>query len=149
MALVLKEYANDEIDVLRVLKMLLMHDLVEIDAGDTFLYSGKRQNVKKSETEAAKRIFGILPEEQKNEYLELWKEFEEKETKDARFAAVLDRLEPILQNYITHGKTWQEFNIKLEQVVNANKHIKNGSVTLWDYVENILKESVEKGFLKE
>jgi len=148
MAFILSEFSNEKIDISKVIKMLLIHDIPEIYAGDTFLYSPDRSaKSEEKEKEAACKIFGMLPEDQKNELLGLWVEFEKKETKEAKFAAVLDRLEPLMQNYLTKGMTWKEFNIKFDQVINANKHIEKGSLKLWEYAKSIINESVEKGYL--
>ena len=106
MAMLLKEYSNFPIDIERVIKMLLIHDIVEIDAGDTFLYSKDRNNVLEKEFKAAERIFGLLPAEQSQELISIWKEFEVRESNEAKFAAVFDRLEPLLQNYLTQGFAW-------------------------------------------
>ncbi len=148
MAMILSEYANDKIDVSKVIKMVLIHDIVEIDAGDVYLYHPDRENAKEKELKAAKRIFSILPEDQKNDYMSIWLEFEERKTAEAKFAAVLDRLEPFLQNYMTKGTTWKEFDIGLNQVLKANSHISSGSEELWAYIKEMLDECVEKKYLK-
>ena len=110
MAILLSEYVEDEkLDLLRVIKMLIIHDLVEIDAGDTFCYDEKAKEDKaQREEKAAERLFNILPSDQAEEIMDLWKEFEEKETLEARFAACMDRLQPLILNYNTHGHTWQK-----------------------------------------
>jgi len=150
MALILAEYSNDKaIDMLKVLKMLLIHDLVEIYAGDYFVYTEKIEEKLEKEKEGAQKIFGILPEDQKEEYLKIWHEFEEAETPEAKFATVLDRLQPILQNHINSGGTWTEYNVTAEKIINRTQNMKEGSETLWNYVEEIIKENIEKGILKE
>lgn len=149
MAIILLEYSNHKVDILRVIKMLLIHDLVEIDAGDTFLYAPNRNDRFSIEKKAAEKIFSILPDDQKEEFLNLWVEFEQRNTDDSKFAAVLDRLEPLLQNYLTKGATWKEFDIEYNQVVNANEHICDGSLELWEYVKLILNESVDKNYLRK
>lgn len=148
MAIVLAEHSNNVIDIIKVLKMVIIHDIVEIDAGDTFAYD-KRGHIDKYEREsaAANRIFGILPEDQKNEMILLWKEFEDRQTNEAKFAAALDRIHPILLNYLSGGKTWMKYNISRMQVEERNGHTKEGSVNIWDYILKILDESVEKGYL--
>ena len=150
MALILAEYSNDKaIDMLKVLKMLLIHDLVEIYAGDYFVYTEKIEEKLEKEKEGAQKIFGLLPEDQKEEYIKIWHEFEEAETPEAKFATVLDRLQPILQNHINSGGTWTEYNITAEKIINRTQNMKEGSETLWNYVEEIIKENIEKGILKE
>jgi putative hydrolase of HD superfamily len=150
MALILAEYSNDKaIDMLKVLKMLLIHDLVEIYAGDYFVYTEKIEEKLEKEKEGAQKIFGILPEDQKEEYLKIWHEIEEAETPEAKFATVLDRLQPILQNHINSGGTWTEYNVTAEKIINRTQNMKEGSETLWNYVEEIIKENIEKGILKE
>jgi len=150
MAIVLHKHANQEIDLFRVIKMLLVHDLVEIDAGDTFAYDTNGQGDKyERELLAAERIFGLLPEEQGAELMELWKEFENKKTKEAKFAASLDRLQPLIHNYLNEGDTWQKFNITSEKVLARNKEIAHGSEALWEYAQQIIHQSVERGILSK
>lgn len=146
MAAVFSEYANDKnIDINKVIKMLLIHDLVEIDAGDIAVYDTKaREENAKNEKEAAERIFGLLPEDQKNEMIELWNEFEEQNSPEAKFAAALDRLEPVLQNYMTNGQVWKKLNVPHEKVINVNRHVKEGSEKLWEYMQSIIDETFEK-----
>ncbi len=120
MAIVLKEYANEQIGILKVIKMLLIHDLVEIDTGDIIVYKKNKQNVNEEE-KAAERIFGILPENQKTEFINLWKEFEKRETIEAKFAAAIDRLEPVMQNIYKNCETWNEHNISYDRVIGINK----------------------------
>ncbi|MBN1619921.1 HD domain-containing protein [candidate division WOR-3 bacterium] len=144
MVLVLGEYSNEPVDVLKVLKMVLIHDIVEIDAGDTFLYSDSKEEKKINERQAAKRIFGLLSENLSHEFFLLWTEFEEKKTPEAKFAAAIDRLEPVLQNHATEGRAWRENGIKKEQVVAANRHIEEGSVVLWNFVWKLIEECSEK-----
>lgn len=142
MALILAEYANDKVDLPKVIKMLLIHDIVEIDAGDVVVYDiENRERIRKEEIKAANRIFSLLPKDQSKEYLLLWQEFEERASNEAKFAAALDRIEPILQNYYTNGETWKEFNVSQEKVLTTNYHIQEGSEILWVYVEKIIKET--------
>lgn len=146
MVMVLAEYSNEPIDILKVLKMVLIHDIVEIDAGDTFLYdTTKDHSNTDEELLAAKRIFGILPQEQATDFMEIWEEFEAGETSEAKFAKSMDRLEPILQNVSNQGGTWQEFNVPFETAYNKIKVIKKGSDAIWDYTETIVNESKDKG----
>ncbi|OCW92706.1 phosphohydrolase [Macellibacteroides sp. HH-ZS] len=150
MAISLSEHANKPVDILRVLKMVLIHDIVEIDSGDVFLYD-KSKSHKNTEEEfaAAKRIFGLLPENQAKELIDLWKEFEDGETDDAKFAKSLDKFEPLLQNFSNNGGTWDKYNVTYNEVYTQKKSINKGSDTLWEYAENLLNESVDKGILKK
>jgi len=149
MAILLQEYSNTKIDILKVIKMLLIHDVVEIYAGDTFLYSKERDNAYINEEIAARKIFSLLPEDQFTEYLELWNEFELKETDEAKYASVFDRIEPILQNYKNEGYIWKEYNITKEQIMRKNEHIEEGSKKIWNYIKGIIDKSIELGYLKE
>ncbi len=148
MTIVLAEHSDKPIDVLKVLKMVLIHDIVEIDAGDTFIYDVQKNHTNTDEElMAAKRIFGLLPTEQAEEFLAVWLEFEEGVTDEAKFARSMDRFEPLLQNTSNNGGTWKEFNVPYQQVYDKKKAIKNGSATLWNYAEHLLNESVDKGIL--
>ncbi|NQD69642.1 HD domain-containing protein [Sphingobacterium shayense] len=150
MTLVLAEHSNLEVDVLKVLKMVLIHDIVEIDAGDTFIYD-EVKNHTNTETErlAAQRVFGLLPENQAKEFIMIWEEFEAGLTEEAKFARAMDRIEPLLQNISNNGGTWREFNVGYEKVYEKKKVIDKGSSFLWDYAKEQLNESVEKGILKK
>ncbi|MCE4566580.1 HD domain-containing protein [Maribellus sp. CM-23] len=148
MAMVLSKYADDEIDLCKVIKMVLIHDIVEIDAGDTFIYDeNKNHENTAEELKSAKRIFGILPEKQAAEFIELWTEFEDGISNEAKFARSMDRLEPLLQNTSNNGGTWKEFGVKYETVYEKKKAIRNGSKELWEFAENLLNDSVKKGIL--
>ena len=149
MALVLSEYANERIDILKTVKMLLIHDIVEIDTGDTSLYSSARASQAEKEKKAAERIFGILPDDSRSELLDLWVEFEGKKTPESKFAAAVDRLEPLLRNYYSEGYTWKKFNITAKKVIAANQHIRDGSEHLWEFATELIGRSVEKGYLME
>ena len=150
MAVVLAEHSNENIDVLKVIKMLLIHDIVEIDAGDTFIYDTQKNHTNTDEERlAANRIFGLLPKAQAEELIEIWEEFEAGETKEAKFAKSMDRLEPLLQNTSNNGGTWAEFGVDYDKVYNKKKVIKEGSEVIWDYAENLINESVDKGILKK
>ncbi|CAM4345561.1 putative hydrolases of HD superfamily [Pedobacter westerhofensis] len=145
MVMVLSEYSNAPVDVLKVLKMVLIHDIVEIDAGDTFLYDTTKNHTNTDEELiAAHRIFGILPEEQAKDFLEIWTEFENGETSDAKFAKAIDRLEPILQNISNQGGTWTEYNVPFEVVYEKIDKIKDGSGFLWDHVDELIEEFRKK-----
>ena len=150
MTLVLAEHSDTPIDVLKVLKMVLIHDIVEIDAGDTFIYDTLKNHTNtEDELKAARRIFGLLPEEQTEELIELWQEFEAGETNEAKFAKSMDRLEPLLQNTSNDGGTWKEFGVDYQKVYDKKKVIRDSSATIWKYAENLIHESVEKGILKK
>lgn len=150
MTLVLAEHSDKPVDVLKVLKMVLIHDIVEIDAGDTFIYdSVKNHSNTAEELLAAKRIFGLLPAAQAEELIAIWQEFEEGRTDEAKFARSMDRLEPLLQNTSNKGGTWKEFNVPYQKVYDKKKAIKNGSTTIWNYAEDLINDSVNKGFLKK
>ncbi|GAB3762341.1 HD domain-containing protein [Spirosoma pomorum] len=150
MAMVLVEHANFPVDLLKVIKMLLIHDIVEIDAGDTFIYDTQKSHDNTAqEREAANRIFGILPHEQATELIALWEEFEEQQTNEAKFARAMDRLEPLLQNTSNEGGTWNEFGVTYEKVHAKKKVIQRGSESLWQYAEQLINDSVEQGILKK
>ncbi len=150
MAVLLAEYANEPVDVLRVMKMVLVHDVVEIDAGDTFFYDAKG-NADKAERElkAADRLFAILPEEQAAEYRSLWEEFEAKETPEAKFAGSLDRIQPMLLNYYKGGLSWKNHGISEEQVRTRNfPSIFAGSEQIGRLAEEIIAAAKTEGLLK-
>ena len=151
MAILLSEYAKEhQMDAFHVVKLALIHDLVEIDAGDTFCYDkiGNRQKLER-ETRAADRIFNILPQDQARQMRDLWDEFETRETPEACFAAALDRLQPLLLNYHTQGGTWREHGIKRQQVIQRNSPMQDGAPELWEYAEKLIDKAVEKGMLKK
>ena len=150
MAIVLAEHSDQPIDVLKVVKMVLIHDIVEIDAGDIFLYDSQiSHNNTDEERLAANRIFGLLPKKQANEMIAIWEEFEAGETNEAKFAKAMDRLEPLLQNTSNNGGTWKEFGVPYNKVYEKKSVIKEGSKTIWNYAEGLINESVEKGILKK
>jgi putative hydrolase of HD superfamily len=146
-AMVLAEHANEPVDLERVLKMVAIHDLVEIDAGDTFAYD-QAAHADKADREraAADRVFGLLGE-QGRELRALWDEFEQRRTPEARFAAAVDRLQPLLHNYWTEGKAWREHGVRAQQVLSYNARVGEGSETLGRLVETIVAASVEAGYL--
>ena len=147
-AMVLSEYANAPVNLLHVLRMILIHDIVEIDAGDTFVYDLAAQTDKREREErAADRLFNILPADQATEFRALWEEFEAEETVEARFAAALDRMQPILCNYNTAGGAWKEHHVAAPQVFARNSKIKYGSTELWVYVSGLLDDAISKGYL--
>ena len=149
LVLVLSEYSNDSsIDLLRTIKMTLIHDLVEIDAGDTFCYDDHSKEEKVArEREAAHRIFKILPDEMSEEYIGLWEEFEAMKTPEAQFAAAVDRLQPLLLNLYSEGYAWKKHGIKKSQVIERNHHIAKGSKILWEFAQNLIDEGVNRGYL--
>ena len=150
MAIILAEHSNEPIDILKVVKMVLIHDIVEIDAGDTFIYDTQKNHTNTDEERlAAKRIFGLLPQKQAEGLIEIWEEFEAGLTHEAKFARAMDRLEPLLQNTSNNGGTWNEFDIKYSKVYDKKKIIDEGSKTIWDFAEKLIDESVEKGILKK
>ncbi len=150
MTIVLAEHSNQPIDVLKVVKMVLIHDIVEIDAGDTFIYDTTKSHTNThEELLAAKRIFGMLPPEQAQTFIDIWQEFEEGITNEAKFARAMDRFEPLLQNTSNNGGTWAEYNVDYTKVYEKKKAIKNGSDTIWNYAEDLLNQSVQQGILKK
>lgn len=149
MAIVLGEYSALPIDLGRVIKMVLLHDLVEIDAGDTFCYDTKA-GIDKSERElaAAKRLYGLLPNEQGEELMALWLEFEERQTPEAKFAACLDRLQPFLNNFHTEGGTWQIHDVTSAQVRERMAAIGESAPVLGEYVAKLIEEAIAQGILR-
>lgn len=148
MALILQEYAHEEIDICKVIKMLLVHDLVEIYAGDTFCYDVKANKDKETrELEAADKIFGILEEDKGQEIRQLWEEFEKMESQDAIFAAAMDRLQPIFSNYFSGGGTWKKFGIRKDQVHKRVGPLENASTRLWEFTLELIDDAVEKGYI--
>ena len=151
MAILLLEHAQQpQLDLLRVLKMVLVHDLVEIDAGDTFAYddAGAADKAER-ENAAADRVFGLLPAEQAAELRAIWEEFEARQTPEAKYAAALDRFQPMLHNYLTQGKAWQEHGVTADQVIARNQHIAEGSPMLWKFAEAFVADAVAKGYLRQ
>ena len=146
MALVLADKSNEPVDLFKVIKMLLIHDIVEIDAGDTFLFdSQKDHDNTDEEMVAAKRIFGLLPKEIADDLISIWQEFEAAETAEAKFAKAIDRFEPMLQNASNQGGTWREFDVPYDVIMKKSGIMKNGSEELWDYAEGLVNESQAKG----
>jgi putative hydrolases of HD superfamily len=147
-ALLLAEYAPEGVDHPRAISMMLVHDLIEIDAGDTFLYdeAGTADKAVR-EIKAADRLFSLLPEDQNRELRALWDEFEAGATPTARFARALDRLMPLMHNYYTHGKTWQEHGVRAAQVLKMNSIIEKASAELWQFARGLINDAVAKGYL--
>lgn len=150
MAIVLAEYAPEGVDLCRAIKMLLLHDLVEIDAGDTFCYDvqGNQQKAAREQL-AADRIFGLLPADLSQELRDLWEEFESGETVSAQFAIALDRIQPLLHNWQTQGGTWKKHNIAVNQVYQRMQPVEIGAPELWASVQQIIDESVIAGYLRK
>lgn len=149
MTILLSEYSNEKIDVLKTVTMLLIHDLVEIDAGDTYAYDEEGKKTKRArEVAAADRIFGLLPEDQGKKLRELWDEFEAGETAEAKFAHGMDHIQPLMLNAATDGKSWMEHGIRLSQVLARNQNTAEGSETLWEYAyQRFISPNLEKGRL--
>lgn len=147
---ILAEYSNEPIDVLKTMKMVLVHDIVEIDAGDTYCYDDAGNTTKADrEQRAAERLFGLLPKEQEDEFRSLWEEFEERKTPEAKFAAVMDRIQPLLLNLSRDGISWQEHGIHLHQVQGRNKLVAEGSQSLSDYIFALLDDANKRGILPD
>lgn len=145
MALILADHSNTKIDVLKVVKMVLIHDIVEIDSGDIFIFDTiKNHNNAVEELKAAHRIFGILPEEQAKEYISIWLEFERGETEEAKFAKAMDRFEPVLQNSSNNGGTWKEYKVAYKNVIRKTKPIKEGSEIIWNYSKELIDNYYKK-----
>ena len=148
MIYLLKEYANEEFDIAKAMMMALIHDIVEIDAGDTYAYDTKNLATQEErEEKAANRIFGMLPDEQKKEMLDLFYEFEEGKTPEAKFAKTMDNFQPILLNDSNNGKDWRVHQIKKSQVVNRQKSSQLGSKDIWEYTSELIERNVKKGNL--
>ena len=148
MAALLAEHAREKIDVGRTMLMTLIHDLVEIDAGDTYAYDEEGKKTKRErEVKAATRIFNLLPEDQAAGLMELWEEFEAFETAESKFAHALDCIQPILLNDATDGRSWREHQVKKSQVLKRNARTAEGSEDIMELVEHILDENVKKGNL--
>ena len=148
MAVLLAEHANEPVDTSRGVRMLLVHDIVEVDAGDTYVYdatgsAGKAEREKR----AADRLFGLLPEDQGREFRALWEELETGRTAEARFAGALDRLTPVLHNAHTAGRSWREHGITADRVIARNSAISKGSMALWEYARSLIEGAVAKGHL--
>lgn len=146
MAFLLSEYANEEVDLLRVIQMILVHDLVEIDAGDTYAYDDAGNATKRErEEKAADRIFSILPEDQAQKIRDLWEEFEEEKTPESLFAHVMDNFQPLALNDANDGGDWKRRNVKKSQILKRNARTKDGSEEIWKYMEEMIDRNVKKG----
>jgi putative hydrolase of HD superfamily len=147
-ALVLAEHAAEPVDVARVVRMALVHDVVEIDAGDTFIYDeSAKQGQAEREQRAADRLFGLLPEDQALDLLALWREFEECATRESRYARAIDRIVAVILNYASEGKTWKRHRIPKPQILAINERIAAGSPALWSYVRELIEDAARRGFI--
>lgn len=148
MAAVLGEYANEDVDVGRVILILLVHDVVEIDAGDAFVYDDDARTGKEErERAAADRIFALLPSDQADFYRGLWDEFEARATPESRFAAAIDRLQPLLLNHATRGASWSQHAITADRVLRLNSTIDHGSSHLWEHAQRMIEDAIAQGYL--
>lgn len=146
MAVLLQEYSNEEVDLARVVPMVLIHDLVEIDAGDTYAYDEAGATDKRErETKAADRIFGLLPEDQGSRFRALWEEFEAYETAEAKFAHVLDNCQPLLLNDASDGLSWSEHGVRKSQIYKRNERIAEGSREIWEYMKELVDKHIRLG----
>ena len=150
MARLLHEYAVESVDIERVIEILLVHDLVEIDAGDVMIYDRVgREEARKRENAAARRIFGLLPPDQARDMRLLWDEYEARATPEARFAYALDRVQPVLHNLKTQGLMWRKHGISRDQVMEINAPIASAAPALWDYISGLIDEAAAKGHLRQ
>lgn len=150
MAYLLREYANEEVDVAKVMLMCLIHDIVEIDAGDTYAYDTKGLQTQKAREDAAKeRIFSLLPEDQKNELTALFDEFEAYETAESRFAHAMDNFQPLMLNNSNDGGDWRAHDVTAEQVYKRQGKTKLGSEKLFEVTDQILQDNIHRGNLKK
>ena len=151
MIILLSEYSNEPIDVLRTVTMALLHDVIEIDAGDTYAYDPKaKESQKERELLAADRIFNLLPEDQAKKMRAIWDEFEAQETKEAKFARTMDHIQPLMLNALSGGKSWLEHGVKESQILKRNERTAEGSEVLWDYAKTTyLEPNVKNGIIKK
>ena len=150
MAVLLSEYSNEKIDLVKVITMVLIHDIVEIDAGDTYAYDTLgNQSKREREVKAADRIFNILPKDQAQKLRQLWEEFEAYETPEAKFAHVCDNVQPLMLNDATDGLAWREHDVKKSQVLQRNRRTGEGSQVMMEYINRILDKNVESGNLRD
>ena len=150
MCFLLKEYANEEFDVLHTMEMVLIHDMIEIDAGDTYAYDPAANKSKRErELKAADRIFNLLPQDQAEYVRGLWDEFEEGKTAEARFANALDKIQPLLLNDASGGQAWKSHGVHINQILERNERTPKGSEELWEYCKPILEQNIKKGNIIE
>ena len=149
MAYLLREYSNEPVDITRVMLMCLIHDVVEIDAGDTYAYDEEGKKTQKAREEAAKeRIYSLLPEDQKEELAAIFDEFEERKTPESKFAHAMDNLQPLMLNNSNDGGDWREHGVSAKQVYGRQSRTKEGSEKLYEVTDQIIKKHREKGNLK-
>ena len=150
MAYLLKEYANEEVDIAKVMLMCLIHDIVEIDAGDTYAYdTDGLKTQKQREDKAKERIFSLLPDEQKAEFIALFDEFETNETSEARFAHAIDNLQPLILNNSNNGSDWREHSVTSEQIYKRQTKTKLGSEKIFAVADRIIQDNIQKGNIKK
>lgn len=151
MTVLLSEYANEEIDVLKTVTMLLIHDIVEIDAGDTYAYDSEgKKTQEEREQKAADRIFHLLPDDQADKMYALWEEFEAQQTPEAKFARTMDNIQPMMLNDASNGLSWDEHQVKLSQILKRNERTAKGSEQIWDYAkEEFLQKNIQAGHIIE
>lgn len=149
MAYLLREYANEEVDITKVMVMCLIHDIVEIEAGDTYAYDTENLKTQKAREDAAKeKLYSLLPEDQKQELIALFDEFEDNQTAEARFAHAMDNLQPLMLNHSNGGGDWREHQVTAEQVYGRQSKTKLGSETLFEVTHQIIQENIQKGNLR-
>ncbi len=150
LAILLQEYADEPIDMMKVMTMVLIHDLVEIDAGDTYAYDTEAAKTKEErEKKAADRIFGLLPPDQETYFRALWDEFEAYKTADAKYAHLLDNFQPLLLNDASQGISWREHEVERAQIYKRNEKIPETSARIWETMKEIIQKNVENGNVKE
>ncbi len=147
-AYLLREYAADEVDINRVIKMALVHDMVEIYAGDTFAYdTAAAEDKRERENAAADKLFAMLPSEQGAELRALWEEFDDMQSPDALFATAIDRLQPFISNFMTQGHTWSGHKVTVEMVLRRMEPIRTAMPKLWEFIETSLANAIERGYI--
>ena len=150
MAFLLKEYAQEEVDIMRVVLMVLIHDLVEIDAGDTYAYDlDALQTKREREVKAPERIFGLLPKDQEEQFRELWDEFEAYESAEAKYAHMLDNFQPLMLNDALDGKSWKEHKVKKSQIYSRNAKTMEGSEKIWEYMKDLVQKNIDRGNIQD
>ena len=150
MAFLLKEYAQEEVDIMRVVLMVLIHDLVEIDAGDTYAYDlDGLQTKREREVKAVERIFGLLPKDQEEQFRELWDEFEAYESAEAKYAHMLDNFQPLMLNDALAGKSWKEHKVKKSQIYSRNAKTMEGSEKIWEYMKDLVQKNIDRGNIQD
>ena len=150
MIYLLREYANEDFDISKAMIMALIHDAVEIDAGDTYAYDNQALSTQQErEKAAAERIFGILPPEQKDELMSLFYEFEENATPEARIAHVMDNLQPMMLNDKNNGEDWKKHNVSKSQIYKRNENTHKGSLELWEYMKTLVQRNIDKGTIRD